>query len=118
MHCLSFHGTSWHRLNKDNDKGTSKNPALRLAQCERHIINQRVPFVLSVSKHEWNGFFEVPISMSSNEYRIESALDSLCRPSLIQMEPHIIAAKFDLMKIVPARHILETALANGDLKKP
>ena len=54
--------------------------------------------------------------MSSNEYRIESALDSLCRPSLIQMEQNIFAAKFDLMKIVPARYILETALANGDLQ--
>jgi cysteine synthase A len=32
------------------------------------------------------------------------------------MEQRIIAAKFDLMKIVPARHILETALANGDLQ--
>lgn len=45
-----------------------------------------------------------------------SLLDSLYGSFVIQMEPHIIAAKFDLMKIVPACHVLETALTNGDLQ--
>ena len=48
--------------------------------------------------------------------KIDSALDSLCRPALIQMQPNLFAAKFDLMKIVPARFILEQALATGALQ--
>lgn len=47
---------------------------------------------------------------------IDSPLDSLCKPAIIQMQPNLFAVKFDLMKIVPARHILETALQNGDLQ--
>ena len=38
-------------------QGTSKNLALRQAQCERHNTNQNVPFVLSLSKQKRNGFF-------------------------------------------------------------
>ncbi len=50
----------------------------------------------------------------SNEGR--SALDSLCQPKIIQMRPNLFAAQFDLMKIVPARFILENALETGALK--
>src|SRR5215210_1761010 len=46
-----------------------------------------------------------------------SALDNLCRPSLVQMQEHLFALQFDLMKIVPARFILETALKTGELKE-
>ncbi len=49
--------------------------------------------------------------------RIDSALDHLCTPSLLQLRPHLFAVKFDLMKIVPARFILEHALKTGALKK-
>jgi S-sulfo-L-cysteine synthase (3-phospho-L-serine-dependent) len=56
------------------------------------------------------------VSVINNKGRIDSALDSLCNPALIQMQPNLFAAKFDLMKIVPARYILETALKNGELQ--
>lgn len=46
----------------------------------------------------------------------ESTLDHLCKPSLVRLQPNLYAAKFDLMKIVPARHIVEDALATGKLK--
>lgn len=46
-----------------------------------------------------------------------SALDNLCRPSLVQMQSNLFALQFDLMKIVPARFILETALQTGELKE-
>ncbi len=45
-----------------------------------------------------------------------SALDDLCRPSLVQMQSNLFALQFDLMKIVPARFILETALKTGELQ--
>lgn len=45
------------------------------------------------------------------------ALDNLCQPALVQMQPNLFAMQFDLMKIVPARFILETALKTGELKK-
>ncbi len=47
----------------------------------------------------------------------QSALDSLCQPAIIQMQPNLVAAQFDLMKIVPARFILENALETGALKE-
>ena len=46
-----------------------------------------------------------------------SALDNLCRPALVQMQSNLFALQFDLMKIVPARFILETALKTGELKE-
>lgn len=45
-----------------------------------------------------------------------SVLDNLCRPSFVQMQPNLFALQFDLMKIVPARFILETALKTGELR--
>lgn len=53
-------------------------------------------------------------SMMQMEAR--SALDGLCRPDLIQLQPNLFALQFDLMKIVPARFILENALETGLLK--
>ena len=47
----------------------------------------------------------------------QSPLDSLTAPSLIQIQPQIFALKFDLMKIIPARFILENALQSGALKE-
>ena len=47
----------------------------------------------------------------------QSALDSLCQPAIIQMQANLFAAQFDLMKIVPARFILENALETGALKE-
>lgn len=49
-------------------------------------------------------------------HQLKSPLDHLCEPSLIRLSPRLYAAQFDLMKIVPARYILETALANGELE--
>ncbi|MCX6049609.1 MAG: pyridoxal-phosphate dependent enzyme [Chloroflexi bacterium] len=46
-----------------------------------------------------------------------SALDGLCRPNIIQLQSNLVAAQFDLMKIVPARFILENALKTGLLKE-
>lgn len=46
---------------------------------------------------------------------LPSALDTLCRPDLVQLRPNLIAVRFDLMKIVPARFILEDALRSGAL---
>jgi cysteine synthase len=46
---------------------------------------------------------------------IASALDGLCRPDLVRLRPNLVAVRFDLMKIVPARFILEDALRSGAL---
>ena len=43
-------------------------------------------------------------------------LDRLCWPALIRLQPNMFALQFDLMKIVPARFILETALKTGELQ--
>ena len=56
------------------------------------------------------------MNFTKPELPMGSALDHLCDPALIQLQPQLYAVKFDLMKIVPARYILETALANGDLQ--
>ena len=50
-------------------------------------------------------------------YDSRSPLDVLCQPALVEFAPNLIAVKFDLMKIVPARYILEDALARGVLQK-
>ncbi|MBL8481078.1 MAG: pyridoxal-phosphate dependent enzyme [Rhodocyclaceae bacterium] len=47
---------------------------------------------------------------------LAGTLDHLCRPALLQMQNNVFALQFDLMKIVPARYILETALKTGALK--
>lgn len=44
------------------------------------------------------------------------ALDNLCRPALVELQSNLFALQFDLMKIVPARFILETALRTGELQ--
>ncbi len=41
-------------------RGHLENLAFRQTQCERVLENQTVPFVLSLSKHERNRYFEVP----------------------------------------------------------
>jgi cysteine synthase len=51
-----------------------------------------------------------------NQFEFESPLDHLCKPSLIHLQPNLYAAKFDLMKIVPARYIVEEALKSGELR--
>lgn len=51
-----------------------------------------------------------------HHFEVQSTLDHLCRPSLVQLQPNHFAAKFDLMKIVPARYIVEQALKSGELK--
>lgn len=48
---------------------------------------------------------------------ILSPLDALCTPSIIRLSPNLVAAQFDLMKIVPARYILQNALDTGRLKR-
>lgn len=51
-----------------------------------------------------------------NRFEPEPTLDHLCKPSLVRLRPNLYAVKFDLMKIVPARYIVEQALARGELK--
>lgn len=51
-----------------------------------------------------------------HQFAVESPLDHLCKPSLIRLQPNLYAAKFDLMKIVPARYIVEQALESGHLQ--
>lgn len=51
-----------------------------------------------------------------NRIETESTLDHLCKPSLVELQPNLHAAKFDLMKIVPARYIVEQALKSGKLQ--
>ena len=48
---------------------------------------------------------------------IPTALDALCRPELVRLGENLAAARFELMKIVPARYILEDALRTGKLGK-
>lgn len=40
---------------------------------------------------------------------------TLARPDLIQLQPGLVAAAFRLMKLVPAKYIIEKALAEGQL---
>jgi cysteine synthase len=47
----------------------------------------------------------------------QAALDKLCEPSLVQLQENLFALQFDLMKIVPARFILETAVRTGALQR-
>lgn len=47
--------------------------------------------------------------------QVRTPLEHLCEPSLIRLGPDLYAAQFDLMKIVPARHILTQAMARGEL---
>ncbi|OUD12288.1 PLP-dependent cysteine synthase family protein [Thioflexithrix psekupsensis] len=51
-----------------------------------------------------------------HHFDVQSTLDHLCKPSLVQLQSNLFAAKFDLMKIVPARYIVEQALKSGELK--
>ena len=41
--------------------------------------------------------------------------ESILSPSLIRISDNLILAKFELMKIVPAKYIIETALHNGQI---
>jgi cysteine synthase A len=42
-------------------------------------------------------------------------VDASQRPRMVRLEPNLYAAVFTLMKIVPARYILKSALSRGDL---
>ncbi|WP_199202949.1 pyridoxal-phosphate dependent enzyme [Mesorhizobium sp. L-2-11] len=44
-----------------------------------------------------------------------NVVEALSVPQFIQVSHNLLAAKFDLMKFTPAKHILDTALANGHL---
>jgi len=46
-----------------------------------------------------------------------SALDSLCRPNLYDVTDNISALQFEVMKIVPARYIIERAIEEGRITK-
>lgn len=46
----------------------------------------------------------------------ENVVEALTLPKFIQVSHNIVAAKFDLMKFTPAKHILDTALATGQLR--
>ncbi|TIR15669.1 MAG: pyridoxal-phosphate dependent enzyme [Mesorhizobium sp.] len=45
-----------------------------------------------------------------------NVIEALSLPTFIQVAHNLVAAKFDLMKFTPAKHILDTALANGQLR--
>lgn len=45
----------------------------------------------------------------------DSCSSALCRPDLIQLRPGLVVATFRLMKLIPAKYIIEKALADGSL---
>ncbi len=45
----------------------------------------------------------------------ESTSSSLCLPPLIRLRPKLVVAAFRLMKILPAKYIIETALERGEV---
>lgn len=45
----------------------------------------------------------------------DSASSSLCVPAFIRLGPNLVAASFRLMKIVPAKYIIERALQRGEI---
>lgn len=56
------------------------------------------------------------ITQPMSQFETETPLDHLCQPSLVRLQSNLYAAKFDLMKIVPARYIIEQALKSGQLE--
>ncbi|MDU0294211.1 pyridoxal-phosphate dependent enzyme [Saccharothrix longispora] len=47
--------------------------------------------------------------------RFDEVTDALALPRLVRLTDNLVAASFTLMKLVPARHILRTAAARGDI---
>lgn len=45
-----------------------------------------------------------------------NVVEELSFPKLVQVAHNLVAAKFDLMKFTPAKHILHTALTSGQLR--
>ena len=45
----------------------------------------------------------------------ENTSSSLCIPNLIRLAPNLVVASFRLMKIVPAKYIIERALQRGEI---
>ncbi|MCZ4093713.1 pyridoxal-phosphate dependent enzyme [Ensifer psoraleae] len=45
-----------------------------------------------------------------------NVVDSLSFPQFVPLAHNLVAAKFDLMKFTPAKHILDAALASGQLR--
>lgn len=45
-----------------------------------------------------------------------SRSSSLCTPSLIELGPKLVAAAFQLMKILPAKYIIEGAIERGEIR--
>ncbi|TIO38029.1 MAG: pyridoxal-5'-phosphate-dependent protein subunit beta, partial [Mesorhizobium sp.] len=45
-----------------------------------------------------------------------NVIEELSFPKFVQVAHNLVAAKFDLMKFTPAKHILDTALASGQLR--
>lgn len=52
-------------------------------------------------------------SLSSRIF--ESTSSSLCVPDLIRLEPNLVVAAFRLMKILPAKYIIERAIERGEI---
>lgn len=50
-----------------------------------------------------------------NDKVLDSRSSSLCTPSLIRLAPRLVVAEFRLMKILPAKYIIEGALERGEL---
>lgn len=50
-----------------------------------------------------------------NSRVFDSRSSSLCLPSLIELRPRLVVAAFSLMKIVPAKFIIEAALERGEI---
>ncbi|WP_059359038.1 pyridoxal-phosphate dependent enzyme [Parachlamydia acanthamoebae] len=43
--------------------------------------------------------------------------DSICLPNLIEIEENLILASFSLMKLLPAKYVIEKAIRDGSLQK-
>lgn len=54
--------------------------------------------------------------MSGNGLPFDSVLESLELPRIIRLAPNLYAAAFSLMKLLPARHIIDQARQSGELE--
>lgn len=92
---------------EDPDINCCSNPR----QLQGFIVEAAVRSIYAMSKCN-----TVSLNGSSEELIAES-VRQFSTPQLIELAPHHYAAKFDLMKFIPAKAIIDNAIQTGKLQK-